>query len=75
MDPRGELHPDPPSGIGYGDFLAARERFRLLLRQQSEIRRLEQALALPAPVGEERSDRATDSSARPETEGEEGCVR
>lgn len=45
------LRPDPPTGLSYADFQAARARFFNLLREQSEINRLNQAWRLPAAEG------------------------
>jgi hypothetical protein len=51
MEPLDEYRPDPPAGIGYADFLAARARFQARLAAQSEIARLERAFALDLPEG------------------------
>ena len=50
-----EYRPDPPTGIAWGDFLAARDRYRSRLAAASEIARLERAFAFSpddeAPAG------------------------
>jgi hypothetical protein len=44
-----DYRPDPPTGLGYADFRAARARFQARLARQSDIARLERALTLPPP--------------------------
>ncbi len=39
--------PDPPQGLGYADFRAARARFLARVREQSEICRLERVFSMP----------------------------
>lgn len=46
MQPRDEYLPDPPRGLGYADFRAARARFLARLAGQAEIARLERALSM-----------------------------
>ena len=46
MERSDEYRPDPPSGIGYADFRAARARFLARVAAQSEIARLERAFEL-----------------------------
>jgi hypothetical protein len=43
---RDAYRPDPPTGIGWPDYLAARGRYRASLAAGSEIARLERAFAL-----------------------------
>ena len=38
--------PDPPAGLGWSDYLAARDRYRATLATGSEIARLERAFAM-----------------------------
>ena len=45
MDPEA-YRPDPPSGLGWSDYLAARDRYRASLATASEIARLERAFAM-----------------------------
>ena len=49
MDSADQCRPDPPLGISYADFLAARARHQARLAAQSEVTRLERAFAL-APL-------------------------
>ena len=55
MRPDDEYRPDPPAGIAWDDFLAARDRYRARLAAASEIVRLERAFAFSpdddAPAG------------------------
>jgi hypothetical protein len=50
-----EYRPDPPAGLAWSDFLAARGRYRSRLAAASEIARLERAFAFrpddEPPVG------------------------
>jgi hypothetical protein len=48
QDPQDALRQDPASGLGYPDFLAARERYRAALRAGAVVARLERLLRLPA---------------------------
>ncbi len=46
MRPDDEYRPDPPAGLGWSDFLAARGRYRSSLAAGSEIARLERLFAI-----------------------------
>ncbi len=68
---RDAYRPDPPTGLGWSDYLAARGRYRASLAAGSEIARLERAFALsPDDVGRRRGGRTTEQPG-PERQGRE----
>ncbi len=62
---RDAYRPDPPTGLGWSDYLTARDRYLASLAAGSEIARLERAFALNPD--DERAARA--ATARPSNPG------
>ena len=69
MEPSDDYRPDPPTGLGYSDFRAARARHFARVSAQSEIARLERVLALPCAAtdaGPLEGDRGRPHGGRPD---------
>ena len=72
MDPFDDYRPDPPTGLGYSDFRAARARHFARVAVEAEIARLERVLALPSAatdVGASAGDRERPHGGRPDGGG------